>query len=336
MTIPPAGFRYIIGNASANSLPAGDDWGHGGLSYVIDTGTGNPIPATQSFPKSGTAPKHLEIGLVGATCWDGVNLDSPDHISHTAYRDNFTPCPASHPYSIPQIKLEVGFDMLGVDFSQLVLATGDRAGFSWHFDYVFGWQPGFLDKVMADPSCGDLQNAYGQDEQCQALLGHVQGGVGQPVACHYGGNITQEEAGWGSSVSKLPGCNLEFQAGQAKPACPVAPPTPNIGPGNAIYNMNDNDGFDNPVPIYKGFNPAPPAPSSSVTSTKPTSTSASLSTSTKPTSTSTSTTLITSAKPTTTSKTTPASTPTPAPTPATGHNVSNVTSSPKAIIPCPF
>ncbi|MAD83961.1 MAG: hypothetical protein CL912_13445 [Deltaproteobacteria bacterium] len=51
------------------------------------------------------------------SCWDGVNLDSPDHKSHVAYPKNgpqqFTgtstggACPSTHPVKIPQIMLEV-------------------------------------------------------------------------------------------------------------------------------------------------------------------------------------------------------------------------------------
>jgi hypothetical protein len=51
------------------------------------------------------------------SCWDGKNLDSPDHKSHVAYpvagAQTFTgnsvggACPSTHPVKIPQIMLEV-------------------------------------------------------------------------------------------------------------------------------------------------------------------------------------------------------------------------------------
>jgi hypothetical protein len=57
------------------------------------------------------------------TCWDGVNLDSPDHQSHVAYAEipyepyappmgsqNRGRCPQSHPVHLPQIMYEVMFD----------------------------------------------------------------------------------------------------------------------------------------------------------------------------------------------------------------------------------
>ena len=63
------------------------------------------------------------------TCWDGVNLDSPDHQSHVAYAAipyepyadpiitrPYTPaqergkCPDTHPVHLPQLMYEVIFD----------------------------------------------------------------------------------------------------------------------------------------------------------------------------------------------------------------------------------
>lgn len=50
-------------------------------------------------------------------CWDGKNLDSPDHKSHVAYPTNGPAlfsgtgtggnCPSTHPVKIPQLMLEV-------------------------------------------------------------------------------------------------------------------------------------------------------------------------------------------------------------------------------------
>jgi len=88
------------------------------------------------------------------TCWDGVNLDSPDHRSHVAYADipfepyfppvvtgqPYTPamergkCPDSHPVKLPQLMYEIMWDtrpfnkkeLWGEDGSQpFVYAMGD-------------------------------------------------------------------------------------------------------------------------------------------------------------------------------------------------------------------
>ena len=48
-------------------------------------------------------------------CWDGKNLDSPDHTSHVSYPASGTfesngPCPATHPVKLPQLMFEVIWD----------------------------------------------------------------------------------------------------------------------------------------------------------------------------------------------------------------------------------
>jgi hypothetical protein len=48
-------------------------------------------------------------------CWDGKNLDSPDHQAHVAYPTagpatfdtDGGACPATHPVKVPQVMLEV-------------------------------------------------------------------------------------------------------------------------------------------------------------------------------------------------------------------------------------
>lgn len=59
----------------------------------------------------------LELANNEFSCWDGKNLDSPDHKSHVAYPSGGPAafsgtgtggaCPSTHPVKIPQIMLEV-------------------------------------------------------------------------------------------------------------------------------------------------------------------------------------------------------------------------------------
>jgi len=45
------------------------------------------------------------------SCWDGVNVDSPDHKSHVAYPAGILgACPSSHPVEIPQVFIETIWD----------------------------------------------------------------------------------------------------------------------------------------------------------------------------------------------------------------------------------
>ena len=56
----------------------------------------------------------IRSNVLYPTCWDGKNLDSPNHQDHVAYPSkgpsNFLStgdCPSTHPVKIPQLMLEV-------------------------------------------------------------------------------------------------------------------------------------------------------------------------------------------------------------------------------------
>jgi hypothetical protein len=75
----------------------------------------------QSFlPNVGTTGSQQPANV--ESCWDGKNLDPPDHKSHMAYAtgangisrgSGATKCPASHPVRVPQLMLETIWDTRG-------------------------------------------------------------------------------------------------------------------------------------------------------------------------------------------------------------------------------
>lgn len=65
------------------------------------------------------------MGVVAMpTCWDGVNLDSPDHRSHMSYPIDHVGCPASHPVTLTAFTMLVAFKHLGYqDYSTWRLSS---------------------------------------------------------------------------------------------------------------------------------------------------------------------------------------------------------------------
>jgi hypothetical protein len=79
-------------------------------------------------------------------CWDGKNLDSPDHKSHM-HEATGSGCPTSHPVALPAIAYEIYYDM-PADLNRMAkwrLASDNYSpadgpgGYSAHGDYMMGW-----------------------------------------------------------------------------------------------------------------------------------------------------------------------------------------------------
>ena len=110
------GFRMLVGDASSRSTSYAKKVCHRCMPKSGDNSNINcGSPDAQTLPKSFCVGGIRSV-ITFPTCWDGKNLDSADHRTHIAYpnkNDSFGSgtCPATHPVKIPQVMLEVMWDV---------------------------------------------------------------------------------------------------------------------------------------------------------------------------------------------------------------------------------
>ncbi|KAN0110544.1 protein of unknown function (DUF1996) domain containing protein [Hyaloscypha variabilis] len=163
------GFRMIAGNA-ANTVDSKVN--KQAICNRCWTGTSD-TPFVGGAPCSGSDTvdipadpkcKMIRQTIIFPTCWDGKNLDSPDHQSHVAYSGGYASgggaCPSAFPVKVPQIMYEVMWNVTNFADKSLWPTDGtapfvysmDIGGPAAHGDYVFGWQGNTLQAAM-DNNC---------------------------------------------------------------------------------------------------------------------------------------------------------------------------------------
>ncbi|MET8087291.1 DUF1996 domain-containing protein [Micromonospora sp. NPDC005237] len=86
---------------------------------------------------------NLIFQLVFKDCWDGRNIDSPDHKSHMGDPVNGV-CTGRYPVAVPDLSFMVNYESLGGD--GLSLSSGKPS--SMHGDFMNAWEPGHLGALV--------------------------------------------------------------------------------------------------------------------------------------------------------------------------------------------
>ncbi|ETN43453.1 uncharacterized protein HMPREF1541_02612 [Cyphellophora europaea CBS 101466] len=149
----PEGFRMVAGDQYKRS--GGDDVTTKAISYACLDYNGPARPETPNFPNYNCA-NGLRAQVFFPSCWDGVNLDSPDHKSHVAYPEgmNSGKCPDTHPVHLISIFYEILWetnkfaDKWYGNSQPFVFSTGDPTGYGGHGDFLNGWDVPLLQQAI--------------------------------------------------------------------------------------------------------------------------------------------------------------------------------------------
>lgn len=135
----PRGLRMIAGNPTGVTAPPSwmkifKFWCERGPAQE-----GQRIPVCEAFSDG----NEMALSLDFPNCWNGRDLDSPDHRSHMDYSLGGA-CPASHPVALPQISYNVWYPVPAGQTTARWLLSSDMgpSGYSMHGDWVDGWDAG--------------------------------------------------------------------------------------------------------------------------------------------------------------------------------------------------
>jgi hypothetical protein len=153
-------FGYNMGNP-ANSADSNHMW------WTCDAGAsaGVHFPNLPQAAKVCASGARIGMVVVAPECWDGKNLDSPDHRSHMAYEKDtglgYSACDSGHPYLLPRFTIgaywttDATLDRSGnesPDASTWYLASDRMPGMAnsvpgttEHSDWFGAWEDSILD-----------------------------------------------------------------------------------------------------------------------------------------------------------------------------------------------
>ena len=159
----PNGIRYVFGYNMATGKDGITDPNSSAywlMTYncndsedgSVQAGAAKGLYHTLKEASDAGCPVGAQIIIVGFAedCWDGVNLDSPDHRSHMAYATGNDlgygrQCDPAHPYLIPDMQFQWHFtvdaNLKSWRLASDEMVPGAVAGSTLHMDYWEAWSP---------------------------------------------------------------------------------------------------------------------------------------------------------------------------------------------------
>ena len=153
----PNGIRYVFGynmkdGSHANEINFACYPSDDGLVKVPSSATGWFKNIREVVAAGCPVGAELVIAPNAPNCWDGQNVDTPDHRAHMSYATGpwytgqlFNACPADHPYVVPDMELLIHFT---IDASAATwhvssdeMVPGALPGSTFHVDYWEAWSP---------------------------------------------------------------------------------------------------------------------------------------------------------------------------------------------------
>ena len=137
----PAGLRFIAGDMKSTGPQVHNQW-------LCTSPTGDWQKDYTSIPTNCPVGYTITANINFPFCWDGVNLDSPDHKSHMSWHvwnGQRSVCPATHPVELPMISENIKYKVTRAGAPARWRLASDNygtdkpGGYSLHADWFNGW-----------------------------------------------------------------------------------------------------------------------------------------------------------------------------------------------------